>query len=119
MTEGLFTALLGILRTVSWVFFKEALLSDNGSSGFLALLLGVVFSVPDLLSNPRLPLMLCPSGVAGERSALPRGPLEVILQTMPFLPAAAGGPVGLVVDVPEAELVAEGLVAVGREEGGR
>jgi hypothetical protein len=32
MTEGLLAALLGILRTVSRVFFEEPLLSDNRSS---------------------------------------------------------------------------------------
>ena len=38
------------------------------------------------------------------------------VEAMAFLPVAARVPVGLVVDVPEPELIAPGLVLVGREE---
>ena len=117
MAEGLLAALLGILGAVSRVFFKELLLSDDGFTGRFSLLLGVDFDGPDLLSNPCLSLVCAPFHLIGQRRTLPRHSLEVVLQAVPLLPVSTGHPVCLVVEIPKAELIPEGLVPVGREEG--
>ena len=117
VAEGFFFALLRRFRAISRIGFSQAFYTENSFAGFSSLFYELLLQRLDLLSEPGLALGLGHGLVIRERRAVPLRPSEVVFQSVSLFGRTAGGPIGVVVNVPEAKGLSFGLMMIRCEKG--
>ena len=117
MAEGFLSALFREFRTLSRLGFSQAFYAEDCLAGVSSLFCELLLQCLDLFSEPGLALGLCHGLVIRERRAVPLYPSEVVFQSVIFFRKTAGGPIGIVVNIPKAKGLSFGLMMIRREKG--